>query len=228
MLVILPCATPSAEGRINGLVGVTNDYVFRGRTQTGGEPAWQAGIGYEHSTGAFGGIWASRIDFDPSRDQELEVDYVVGIGRGLRRDWWGEIALRRYTYPRSPDPIGYDYTEIGGALRFRDRVALSVAYSRDWAGYTILGAVQNKRLLVTEVGLQYPLGRGFSVTGGLGRNDIAGRSGGASWHWNVGIAHQFGRFTVDLSYYDTDSGGRQLFGPTSAQGDAVAGVVYSF
>jgi len=228
ILVTLQCGTVGAEGQFNGLVGVTNDYLFRGRSQTSGEPAWQAGIGYEHSSGAFGGVWASRIDFSSRWDHELEVDYVVGVGRGLHRDWWGEISLRRYTYPRSPDPIGYDYTEIGGALRFRDRVTLSVAYSRDWTGYTSLGVVQNNQQIATEVGLQYPLGRGFSATGGLGWNDIAGPSGGTSWHWNAGVAHQYGRFTVDLSYYDTDSGARRLFGPASAQGDVVAGVVYSF
>ena len=227
-LMILPYAAQGAAGQFNGLVGVTTDYVFRGRSQTRGEPAWQAGVGYEHHTGAFGGIWASRIDFNSRWDHEVEIDYVAGIGRGLHRDWWGEISLRRYTYPRSPDPIGYDYNEIDGTLRFRDLVTLNVAYSWDWAGYTSLGAVQNNRLIATEVGLQYPLGRGFSATGGLGRNDIAGRWGGAYWHWNAGVAHQYGRLTVDLSYYDTNSDARRLFGPASAQGDFVAGVVYSF
>ena len=225
---ILPCATLRAEGRINGLVGVTNDYVFRGRSQTSGDPAWQAGIGYEHSSGAFGGVWASRVDFDTRWDHELEIDYVVGLGRDLHRGWWGEIALRRYTYPKSPDALGYDYTEIGGTLRFRDLVTLSVAYSPGWSGYTSLGAVRSDRLLATEVGLQYPLRYGFSATGGLGRLEIAGRSGGTSLSWNAGVACQLGRFTVDLSYYDTDDSARRLFGPTSVRGDVVAGVIYKF
>ncbi len=225
---ILPFASLRAEGRINGLVGVTSDYVFRGRSQTGGDPAWQAGIGYEHSSGAFGGVWASRVDFDSRWDHELEIDYVAGFGRDLHRDWWGEIALRRYTYPQSPDPLGYDYTEIGGMLRFRDLVTLSVAYSSGWSGYTTRGAARSERLFATEVGLQYPVGHGFSATGGLGRLDIAGPSGGTSLYWNAGVACQYGRFTIDLSYYDTDSSARRLFGPTSIQGEVVAAIVYKF
>lgn len=136
VLVVLQSATLRAEGQINGLVGITSDYVFRGRSQTRGDPAWQAGLGYEHSSGAFGGVWASRVDFDPRRDHELEIDYVVGAGSDLHRDWWGEIALRRYTYPQSPDPLDYDYTEVAGTLRFRDLLSLNVAYSPGWSGYT--------------------------------------------------------------------------------------------
>ncbi len=227
-LVVLPFATNGAEGEINGLLGITNDYVFRGRSQTGGDPAWQVGIGYGHSSGAFGGVWASRVDFDSRWDHELEIDYVVGFGRDLHRDWWGEIALRRYTYPRSPDPLDYDYTEIAGTLRCRDLITLSVAYSPGWSGYTSRGAVRSDRLLATEVGLQYPVVRGFSATGGLGRLDVAGPSGGSSLYWNAGIAHQYGRLTVDLSYYDTDPSAQRLFGPTSVQGDIVAAIVYEF
>lgn len=227
-LAVVPFATLRAEGRINGLVGLTSDYVLRGRSQTGGEPAWQAGIGYEHDSGVFGGVWASRIDFDPRREHELEIDYVVGTGRTLHRDWWGEVALRRYTYPQSPDPLGYDYTEIGGTLWFRDLLTLSVAYSPGWSGYTSLGAVRSEPLLATELGLQYPLRHGFSATGGLGRLEIAGAAGGISLYWNAGVACQFDRFTVDLSYYDSDDGARRLFGSSGARGDVVAGVVYKF
>jgi len=228
VVVGLQSATIRAEGQINGLVGITNDYVFRGRSQTSGDPAWQAGIGYEHSSGAFGGVWASRVDFNSRWDHELEIDYVVGFGRDLHRDWRGEIALRHYTYPQSPDPLDYDYTEIAGTLRFRDFVTLIVAYSPGWSGYTSRGAVRSDRLLAAEVGLQYPVGHGFSATGGLGRLDIAGPSGGTSLYWNAGVAHQYSRLTVDLSYYDTDRSARALYGPTSVQGDVVAAIVYKF
>ncbi len=223
-----PFACLRAEGKVNGLVGLTTDYVFRGRSQTRGEPASQAGIGYEHPSGVFGGVWASRTDFASRWDHELEIDYVVGFGRDLRGDWRGEVTLRRYTYPRSPDPIGYDYTEVGGTLQYRDLLTLGVAYSPGWSGYTTLGAVRSDRLLATEVGLQYPLPHGFSATGGLGRLDIAGRWGGTSLYWNAGIAWQIGRFTVDLGYYDTDRRARRLYGRSSVRGDVVAGVVYQF
>lgn len=228
LAAILPFAALQAEGRVNGLVGVNTDHVFRGRSLTGGDPAWQAGIGYEHSSGLFGGVWASRIDFASRWDHELEIDYVLGVGHDLHRDWWGEIALRRYSFPRSTGPLGYDYTEVGGTLRFRDLVTLSVAWSPGWSGYTALGAVDGEPLLAVEAGLQYPLRYGFSATGGLGRVEIAGPWGGSSLYWNAGVAWQFGRFTADLSYYDTDNGAQQLYGPTSVQGDVVAGVVYQF
>lgn len=225
----LLAATVRAEGRFNGLVGLTSDYVFRGTSQTRGEPAWQAGLGYEHSSGAFAGAWASRIDFGRRSDRELEIDYVVGYGRDLRRDFWGEIALRRYTYPRSPDALlDYDYTEVTGTVRFRDFITLSISYAPDWSGYASQGVVRTERLLAIESGVQHPLGHGFSATGGLGRLDIAGEAGGTSLYWNAGIAHQHGRLTIDLSYYDVDGGARRLFDSASVRGDIVGAIVYQF
>jgi hypothetical protein len=218
-VAILPFEPPGWE-RINGLVGVASDLRFE-VSQTGGDPAWQAGSAIAQLR-----CVRRRLDqprrLGPFLGSELEIDYVAGFGRDLHRDWWGEIALRRYTYPQLPDPLGYDYTEIGGMLRFRDLVTLSVAYSPDWSGYTSLGAVHSEQLLATEVGLQYPLRYGFSATGGLGRLEITGQWGGTSHYWNAGFAHQYDRLTVDLSYYDTDSSAQRLFGPTSVQGEVVA------
>lgn len=228
LAAILPVAALRAEGRFNGLVGISTDYVLRGRSQTRGEPAWQAGVGYSHESGVFGGVWASRIDFASRWEHELEIDYVLGVGHDLHRDWWGEIALRRYSYPRSTDPLGYDYTEIGGTLQYRDLATLSVAYSPSWSGYSALGAVREEPLLATELGLQYPLRYGFSATAGIGRLDIGGPWGGASLFWNAGIAWQWGRFTADLGYYDADRNAQRLYGPTSVRGDVIAGVVYKF
>ena len=47
-------------------VGLYTDYIFRGYTQTGNEPAIQGGFDVEHSSGLYAGTWASNVDWTTS------------------------------------------------------------------------------------------------------------------------------------------------------------------
>ncbi|HIF10783.1 MAG TPA: hypothetical protein EYQ81_13755, partial [Sneathiellales bacterium] len=52
----------------------TNDYVFRGITQTQEEFAIQGSMDYSHSSGVYVGAWASNIDFSsPGASSELDI-----------------------------------------------------------------------------------------------------------------------------------------------------------
>ena len=222
---ITPEIQAADELRFNGLVGLSSDYIFRGRSLTGGEPALQAGVGFEHDSGWFGGVWGSRVDFTDYRDHEVEIDYVLGWGRDLPRGWWAEISLRRYTYPRSSDDaLDYDYTEVAGAVRYQDLVALNLSYAPSWTGYTLGGPVDAERLVSADLGVQVPLGHGFSAVAGLGRLDLGGPAGGAHWYWSSGIAYQYRRLTLEVGFYGSDSEAVELYGSTAAQ-DAFVGTV---
>src|SRR4029450_3753648 len=73
-------ATP-ASAQIAGLsanAAVTTNYVFRGISQSGANPAVQAGVDYNIGTTGFAiGAWASSIDFgNPyGDDTPVEVDF---------------------------------------------------------------------------------------------------------------------------------------------------------
>src|SRR3954453_1779900 len=51
----------------------TNDYDFRGTTQSAKDPALQASLDYAHDSGWYAGAWASNVDFGTS-DPDLELD----------------------------------------------------------------------------------------------------------------------------------------------------------
>lgn len=223
-LVPLPCL---AEGHLTGLAGLSTDHVFRGRSQTRGDPAAQAGIGYQHHSGVFGGIWASNVDYNPVESGEFELDYILGYGHDLTRDWWGEVTLRQYTYPKSNDLIDYDYVEVGAAVRYRDWLSLTIAYAPEWRGY-FSGAVRDRDMLALEAGLQWPLRAGFSAVAGVGRLELSGSGTGGYVFWNAGLAFQYRNFTLDVGYYDTDSNGRELLGSSALRGELVGSVIYRF
>lgn len=217
-----------AEGHLTGLVGLSTDHVFRGRSQTRGDPAAQAGIGYQHDSGLFGGVWMSNVDYNPFARGEFELDYILGYGHDLIRDWWGEVALRQYTYPESRDVIDYDYVEIGAAVRYREWLSLTIAYSPGWSGYVTRGPVRDQQLLALEAGLQWPMRAGFSAVAGVGRLELSGRDAGAYVFWNAGLAFQYHKLTLDMSYYDTDGSSRELLGSSALGGELVGSVIYRF
>jgi uncharacterized protein (TIGR02001 family) len=58
-----PAAAPASPHTFTGNVGVVNDYVFRGLTQTNGKPAIQGGFDYSHASGFYAGTWLSNISW---------------------------------------------------------------------------------------------------------------------------------------------------------------------
>ncbi|MDE0488188.1 MAG: TorF family putative porin, partial [Gammaproteobacteria bacterium] len=68
------------ESSISANLAVTTDYVFRGYTQTGEDPAVQGGLDWADSSGWYVGTWASNIDFGPGDDASIEVDIYAGYG----------------------------------------------------------------------------------------------------------------------------------------------------
>ncbi|MCL1090591.1 TorF family putative porin [Shewanella profunda] len=54
----------NANAEVTGEISLTNDYRFRGVSQTAGDPALQAGIDWGFDSGLSVGAWASNVDFD--------------------------------------------------------------------------------------------------------------------------------------------------------------------
>ncbi|HEY5293218.1 MAG TPA: TorF family putative porin, partial [Burkholderiales bacterium] len=46
-----PAAAPASPHTVTGNVALTSDYIFRGLSQTNGDPAIQGGLDYSHASG---------------------------------------------------------------------------------------------------------------------------------------------------------------------------------
>lgn len=67
-------AAPASPHTVTGNVGLFNQYIFRGLTQTNEAPSLQGGFDYSHSSGLYLGTWASNISW--------YTDQNVGTPRG--------------------------------------------------------------------------------------------------------------------------------------------------
>ena len=77
-------AEPEPEHKLTGNIGLYSEYVFRGLSQTDGDPAIQGGFDYAHSSGLYLGTWASNVswlkDFDAySGGGSMEWDFYGGF-----------------------------------------------------------------------------------------------------------------------------------------------------
>jgi predicted porin len=85
----------SAQGDLSANVAVTNDYVWRGISQTDNNFAVQGGLDYTNG-GFYVGGWASNVDF--GTDADIEVDLYGG-----------------YIYPGEDD---LDFLEVKAGLGY--------------------------------------------------------------------------------------------------------------
>lgn len=201
----LLCATivvpslASAEGW-HGAVGVTTDYVFRGVSQTQGNPAVQADLHYEGAPGGFAGVWASSID--PAYDTygSTEVDLYAGWNWAIGADLSARLAYVRYLYPDA-DGIDYDYGDLSFRVGWRDRVIGTVAWSPDLVRFSTGGYRERGNGYAYEIALRQPLGSRFAATAGAGYYDQLFGVEYASW--NAGLNCLAGPFEFDLSYFST-------------------------
>jgi len=95
-------AAPASPHHFTANVGVYSNYVFRGLTQTGENPAVQGGFDYSHDSGIYVGTWASNIswfsDLNPGTSVSMEWDGYAGF----KKTWAGalttDIGYLRYEY----------------------------------------------------------------------------------------------------------------------------------
>lgn len=104
----LLAAAAAANAQVTSTWTLTNDYDFRGASQSATDPAVQASIDYAHESGWYVGAWASNVDFGPA-DVDYEVDLYTGFSGGDENGLGWDVGLVYYSYPDESD---FNYPEI--------------------------------------------------------------------------------------------------------------------
>jgi len=96
---------------LTGNVGVTNNYVWRGVTQSDDESAVSGGIDYSHKSGLYAGTWFSNMS-----DSSYEHDLYAGFA-GKSGEIGYDAGLIMYMYPVDNN---IDFTELYGSLEIKN------------------------------------------------------------------------------------------------------------
>lgn len=195
--------TPSAT------VTFTNDYIWRGVSQTSNGPAIQGSFDVSHELGFYAGAWASNIEFDDASANSMELDLYGGFSREtdlgglLPFSFAYDIGWLSYVYPLDTDNLNFNEVYFG----------LSVApvndfnFSTYW--YQDVGVENKFAHGYLDISADYTLpdwAWGITLLGHVGRY-FKGSYGDSYWDWKAGIAKQIAGFGVELAYTETDGAG---------------------
>lgn len=179
-------------------IGASNNYLWRGVTQTGDEAAVSGGVDYGHQSGFYAGLWASNVNFG-SGGQEVDLyGGFAGEAGGIGYD----IGYIYYAYP------AYDSTTVGESdfqeVYVRGSIAdfsLGIAFQID-AEFTDQDYIYIDATYDLAINDDY--GLGFKIGHYDTDNDVLFGNGDSYTHF--GIALSKGEFSLGIEKNDIDGG----------------------
>lgn len=215
LLATLPMiGTAQAEGphSLSGNITLTTDYVFRGISQSQGQPALQGGFDYAHESGFYIGTWASNVgwvDDMAKKNNSMEIDLYLGYA-GEAGPISYDVGAIRYFYPGSSisGVATPDSTEVYIALGWEFiELKYSHAVSKYLFGWTGTNSNSTRNSNYLELNADYEFAAGWTASAHVGRQIIKNNGSASYADWAVGISKDVGFGTVALTYSDSDADG---------------------
>ncbi len=198
-------AWESADGAhsTSGSVAFSSEYIWRGISQTDGDPAISGSLDYGHSSGLYAGVWGSNVDYGD--DASAEFDIYLGYANEFGESGIGyDVGVLRYMFPGED----YNFNEVYGSLSY-SIFSAGVAYSSD-----TLGSGEDGFYYYLDAGYELPMG--LNLYGGIGYYDADEETFTAGIddysHYWVGVSKDLAGFTFDLSYQDSESDAEDIYG----------------
>jgi uncharacterized protein (TIGR02001 family) len=175
-------------------VALTTNYLFRGISQTGNQPAIQGGFGYSYTPLNLNlGIWGSNIASEGFGGANMETDFLASWTPS-----WDKLGLDvgyvRYQYFQTDNNanntneyhlgLSYDLTYL--------KPKVTVNYSGDWYG--------DGDAWYYDLGVSVPLPYEFSLTGHYGWNVFTSFPNYEDY--KVGLSREFGGFGFEVAWVD--------------------------
>jgi uncharacterized protein (TIGR02001 family) len=177
-------------------VSFTTDYVSRGITQTGNDPAIQGYI--EPSYGdLYVNVWSSNVDFGSGFDG-AEIDVAAGY-----RPEIGKLKLNvgwvHYLYAPKDTSPAYGEIYAKGDYKLTDKIMLAgrLFFAPDFnqSGNTATFIAGGGKL---------DLGHGFAAYAGIGYQFFEDSTAFEDLAWTAGLSYNWKVMTLDVRYWDTD------------------------
>lgn len=190
-------------------VGLGSDLTFRGVSQTMGNPAIQASVDVDLSSGLYAYAWGSNVDFIPEGAPDdgatYEVDLAIGYATDITDDWSVDLALIRYVFPGTVSDVDYDYNELMATVWFAGAYSATVAYSSDIDG-------SGADSVFYELGASFGLPSETTFQVSYGHNDLSDAYGTAYSYTEATLARSIGNTEIALAYIDTFHSAEYIYG----------------
>lgn len=193
----------AAAAAVEGTATLTSDYVWRGSSQSDGDPAVQAGVKLSASTGWYASAWGSGVSFRPDNGARSEFDLVAGWSGAVTPDWSVDVNLTRYVYPSAT--VDLDWTELNGTVTWRQRAWLQVGVSDNALAGGHGGTY-------AQLGARLPLGEQWRIEGAVGHYWLDSAQADDYLHGQLSVVWRVhGPWELRVTGHDTDGAARRLF-----------------
>jgi uncharacterized protein (TIGR02001 family) len=190
-LAMLGAAT-AANAQVSTTWTLTNDYDFRGISQSAKDPALQGSLDFSASNGWYIGAWASNVDFDSNVDYEL--DLYTGFSGGVAGGLGWDVGFVYYTYPDDSD---INYPEIYGKLSY-GMFSGGVFYSDDWGN-----SGESSIYVSGDVAVPLPRNLSLNLHAGYSTGDYFSDLNTEYADYSIGVGYMVNQFSLALKYVDT-------------------------
>jgi uncharacterized protein (TIGR02001 family) len=216
----LATAGVANAGEVSANVALTTDYVFRGVSLAGNDPAIQGGFDWNSSDEMFyAGVWGSSLS------SGMEMDVYGGWTPSVGPVGF-DLGVIGYFYPGADDDgAEFDYYELKAAGDFSVSEQLTI-------GGAVYFAPENYgetgKALYMEINGSFAPSEQLEFSAAFGNQSIddpdgpnLGFTGEDDYStWNIGGSYAMHGFGLDLRYHDTDiDAGSDIesytYGPTS-------------
>lgn len=199
----LVITAPAYAATVGGSAALTTDYVWRGTTQTQGDPAVQAGFKASADNGLYGAVWGSNVEFAPETRASSELDVTVGWSGNVAEDWALDVNLTHYRYPSTT--VDLNWTEAIGTLTWKQNYWAQLGYSTEALATDEAGAY-------AQLGAKVPLGEQVRLEAAAGYYWLDDAYDDSYAHAQLGAVWAFkAPFELRVTAHATDSSARSLF-----------------
>lgn len=115
MLSLPALGQDSPSSNLTANAAVSNNYIWRGLTQTMNEPAVSGGLDYAADNGFYVGTWVSNVSYAPNDVFSYEHDIYFGFSGGDSVTY--DVGYLYYNYD---DIAEFDFGEIYATVGFGD------------------------------------------------------------------------------------------------------------
>jgi uncharacterized protein (TIGR02001 family) len=219
-------AAAATPGPFTANLTLTNDYRYRGISQSNFRPAIQGGFDYAHSSGFYIGNWNSSISWisdsasaaGNSASAPIEMDFYGGYKYEWSKGFTADVGILQYYYPTtnlSAFAVNPNTTEIYAAQNFTFN-AVTGYLKFSWAASTLFGTANSAGSNYTDLTVNVDTGFwGLALNAHVGYQYVAGKTVAGDMSnsslfsytdWKLGVTKDFGSgFSGSMAYVGTNA-----------------------
>tara|TARA_B100000900_G_scaffold392578_1_gene388201 strand:+ start:343 stop:948 length:606 start_codon:yes stop_codon:yes gene_type:complete len=184
LALLLGVVTLPAFAGVDGYLGYSSDYIWRGVSQTSGNAAMSGKLEVSNG-GLYGGVWASEVDFGD--EATYEMDLFLGYELMVSDKFSLDVGVIQYNWDKGYD----DVEELFAKVNLKN---LSVAYYVD---------MEDSDRDYMEMGLKLPFVKFMDVSVNYGMFDSEND------FWALSMVKDWGNWEV--SFYMTEDAKQDQF-----------------